>query len=459
MYLQLYLHIRSLIQDGVLQDGTKLPSIRALKQQLNISKTTIETAYHLLLEEGYAASKERSGLVVINPSHLLASNPAEMSASFTSEGCCTETRETDKKPLIDFSLLTVDGDSFPIRIWKSVAGEALSQNSPFIHQYGDPRGEYALRVSLAQYLQHSRGVVCTPEQVIVGNGISYSIQLLSKLLEGETSVGIEKAGIAQVREAFVQNGLHPIPISMQTRKQLEQECSVYNLRTLYVTPSHRPTGEPLPYGIRQEMLQWAADTRGYILEDDYDGELRLSGKPIPSLQGLDKKGVVIYMGTFSKVFTPAFRMNYMVLPPKLLNKMHTMDKMLSPPSRIDQWAMQLFISRGHWYRHLRRMRKVYRLKHHALVQLIKEVMPDSVQVEASGSGLHLELSISANCSAEELVELARNEGVLVYGSQDSSKSTCGGKAKVYAGFGGVTENEMKVGIHLLRKAWMPVLLK
>nr|WP_161601358.1 PLP-dependent aminotransferase family protein [Paenibacillus luteus] len=456
--MQLYLHIRSLIQEGILQDGMKLPSIRSLKQQLNISKTTIETAYHLLLEEGYVASKERSGLVVINPSVLLATNPATMSASLKSEEYSTEIMETDKKTLIDFSLLTVDGDSFPIRIWKSIAGEALSQNSQFIHQYGDPRGEYTLRTSLAQYLQHSRGVVCSPEQIVVGNGISYSIQLLSRLLEGETSVGIEKAGIAQVRQAFEQNGLHPIPVSMQTGKQLEEECSCHDLRTLYVTPSHRPTGEPLPYGIRQELLHWAAENKGYIIEDDYDGELRLSGKPIPSLQGLDKKGVVIYIGSFSKVFTPALRINYMVLPTKLLFKLQTLDKMLTPPSRIDQWAMQLFISRGHWYRHLRRMRKIYRLKHDALVQLIKDVMPDSVQVEASGSGLHLELSISANCSAEELIELARKEGVLVYGSQDLSGNTFGSKAKVYVGFGGVREKEMEIGLQLLRKAWMPVLL-
>src|SRR5690606_17306856 len=121
------------------------------------------------------------------------------------------------------------------------------------------------------------------------------------------------------------------------------------------------------------------------------GELRLYGKPIPSLQSLDQNGVVIYIGTFSKVFTPALRMNYMILPNPLLEKLLTLDHLLSPPSRIDQWAMQLFISRGHWYRHLRRIRRAYRLKQQALVQLLHQYMPSYVQVEGSKNGLHVEL--------------------------------------------------------------------
>lgn len=455
--MQLYKHIRALIQEGVLIDGMKLPSIRSLGRQLNISKTTIETAYHLLLEEGYVLSKERAGLIVVNPYLVRSSIHTDSFVHKKPETELDAKGQTWKEGYIDFSLLTIDGDSFPIRIWKSILGESLTLNSQSLHEYGDPQGEYPLRESLAQYLRNSRGVVCSPEQIVIGTGISYSIHLLSRLLGENFYIGIEKPGIAQVRQIFTQNRFQIVPFSIHNNGELEHEFTYNKIRLLYVTPSHRPTGEPLPYAIRQQMLQWAYKNRGYIIEDDYDGELRLSGKPIPSLQGLDKNGVVIYIGTFSKVFTPSLRMNYMILPLHLLEKLQSLDQVFSCPSRINQWAMQLFISRGHWYRHLRRMRKIYRLKHELLVQFIRIHMPVSVQVNSSGSGLHIELSITTNVSAEKLIELAKQEGVLVYGSQDAQLRLYRGNPKIYLGFGGIKEKEMELGVQLLRKAWSTVL--
>ncbi|WP_189017626.1 MocR-like pyridoxine biosynthesis transcription factor PdxR [Paenibacillus marchantiophytorum] len=453
--MQLYTYIRSLIQDGAIKDGEKLPSIRSLKGQLNISKTTIETAYHMLLEEGYVFSKQRSGLIVVNP---LLPQPANRSASLNEPtGSDLSRTQVDNKDHIDFNLLTVDGESFPIRIWKSIIGESLSNHCQFIHQYGESHGEYSLRESISTYLRNSRGVTCSPEQIVIGSGISYSVQLLSRLIGERSFIGIEKHGIAQVRQVFSQNNFHLIPISMHDDQHFENVLTKNKINILYVTPSHRPTGSPLPFGKRQEMLQWAYKNNGYIIEDDYDGELRLSGKPVPSLQGLDKNGVVIYIGTFSKVFTPALRLNYMILPPSLLEKLQNLDYILSGPSRIDQWAMQLFISRGHWYRHLRRMRKLYRIKHDFLVQLLHRHLPASVRVEFSGSGLHIELSITTKISTEKLIELARNEGVLVYGGQDAQTHSDQNEAKIYLGFGGIKEKDMERGVLLLKKAWSEVL--
>ncbi|NOU67787.1 aminotransferase class I/II-fold pyridoxal phosphate-dependent enzyme [Paenibacillus sp. LMG 31461] len=452
--MQLYTYIRSLIQDGAIQDGAKLPSIRSLKRQLNISKTTIETAYHMLLEEGYVFSKQRSGLIVVNP-HLLQS--PNQSSSIKQADTVPSLTQVGIEDLIDFSLLTVDGDSFPIRIWKSIMGESLSMNCQFIHEYGESQGEYSLRESISIYLRNSRGVTCSPEQIVIGSGISYSVQLLSRLIGERSLIGIEKHGIAQVRQVFSQNNFHLIPISIYDDELFEKEIKENKINVLYVTPSHRPMGSPMPFANRQQMLQWAIKNNGYIIEDDYDGELRLTGKPVPSLQGLDKDGVVIYIGTFSKVFTPAIRLNYMVLPQSLLEKLQSLDTILSGPSRIDQWAMQLFISRGHWYRHLRRMRKIYRLKHDFLVQLLQRHMPGTVRVEFSGSGLHLEMTIRTKLSTEKLIELARNEGVVVYGSQDALLHTDQGEVKIYLGFGGIQERDMERGILLLKKAWSEAL--
>ncbi|MBO9596984.1 MAG: PLP-dependent aminotransferase family protein [Cohnella sp.] len=446
LYAQVYKHIRTLIQEGALAGGTKLPSVRSLKQQLNISKTTVETAYQMLLEEGYAYSKNRSGLIVVNPGP--ANPPRQRSAlavrienqALTAEGT-----------FIDFSLLTIDGDSFPLRQWKSVMGEALSLHADSVHQYGDARGEYELRESVARYLRNSRGVACAPDQIIIGTGFSYSIQLLSRLFGDRVNVGIEEHGIAQVRSYFTDHRFPIVPYSLEGDVRWGDD-----FRILYATPSHRPTGDPMSYLQRQQLLQWAYANQGYIIEDDYDGELRLSGNPIPSLQGMDKHGAVIYIGTFSKMFTPSLRLNYMVLPPELLGRLQSLEHMLSAPSRMDQWAMELFISRGHWYRHIRRMRRIYRIKLEALIRLIRSYMPDTARIGSSGSGLHIELSLTTEANADTLIAMAREEGVLVYGSPDPHIRSIGGNPKIYLGFGGVAESDMLLGVQALRRAWSAV---
>lgn len=450
LYMQVYRHIRGLIQEGALTGGTKLPSVRALKQQLNISKTTVETAYQMLAEEGYVYSKDRSGLIVINPQNAKPDLTQRRSSSGTTAIVEDKIRQAEEA-LIDFSLLTIDGDAFPLRQWKSIMGEALSRHSLSIHSYGDPYGEYELRESLAQYLRNSRGVACSPSQIIMGTGISYSLQLLTRLLGDNVNVGIEEYGIAQVRQYFTDHRFNIVPYTLDNDEQWGDA-----FRILYATPSHRPTGDPMPYSQRQRMLQWAYANQGYIIEDDYDGELRLSGNPIPSLQGMDKHGAVIYIGTFSKMFTPSLRLNYMVLPPELLAKLQSLEHTLSAPSRMDQWAMRLFISRGHWFRHIRRMRKIYRLKLAVLTQLIRSYMPDSVQIRSSGSGLHIELSVKCEASAETLIDLAREEGVLVYGSPDEQVRLGCGDPKIYLGFGGVSESDMQLGVAALKRAWSAV---
>ncbi|QHT62509.1 PLP-dependent aminotransferase family protein [Paenibacillus lycopersici] len=460
LYRQLYSQIRTRIQDGVLKDGTKLPSIRSLGRQLGMSKTTIETAYHMLLEEGFVIGKERAGMIVVNPGagRLKTAvpdarqEPAGESDAAAQAGGSGQGRAVRARP-IDFSLLTIDGDAFPVRLWKSVVGESIAIHADSLHDYGDPQGEYAFRESLAHYLQQSRGVRCSPEQIVVGTGISSSLQLLARLLGERLAIGIEHPGIAQVGRIFRQNRLRLLPFAIPEGGGLAQELARHRIQALYVTPSHRPTGEPLPYAVRQQMLQWAYAHRSYIIEDDYDGELRLSGKPIPSLQGLDTGGAVIYLGSFSKVFTPALRMNYMVLPPRLAEGLHAIDPVFACPSRMNQWAMQLFMSRGHWYRHLRRMRKRYRVKRETLVELLRRHLPEAVRVGGSGSGLHLELSVSASAGAGRLIELARQAGVLVYGSQDEPARLDGGSPKIYLGFGGVKEEDMERGVRLLAEAW------
>lgn len=458
LYIQLYKRIKTLILDGIVQSGTKLPSVRALCKQLGVSKTTVETAYQMLLEEGYAASKPRSGLYVIQHEYGTR-KPARLTIQRSLLSSRENKRsEEQQAPMIDFSLLTVDGESFPIRQWRSTIAESLAMNSSSIHEYGDPRGEYGLREQLARYLTNSRGAVCTADQVVVGTGISNSIHILSRLLGEGASVGVEEYGIAQVKSIFEQHRFKLVPISGNgSHKDLSlAQLEHIPVQALYMTPSHRPAGSPLPYKTRQLLLQWAHADNRYIIEDDYDGEFRYYGKTIPSLQGMDRNDSVIYWGTFSKSFTPALRMSYMVLPIELMEKLNGLTQILTCPSRIDQWAMELFIEKGHWYRHIRKMRLVYRRKLERIIRCVERYMPGRAEVTSDHAGLHIELTLQASYGAEKLIELAADAGVCVYGLQ--SPSLCGHneKPKIYLGFGGINDSDMERGIQLLSEAWSRV---
>jgi GntR family transcriptional regulator/MocR family aminotransferase len=447
IYMQLYKQIRELILNGVLSDGMKLPSVRSLQEQLRISKTTIESAYHQLLAEGYITSKPRSGFVVVHSHARLQSKATLLVPQVVSQFV---------QDVVDFNLLDVDRETFPSASWRSALTETMALYRDTLHQYGDPKGEYALRKMIAEYVRSSRGVYCSPEEIIIGTGISYSLFLLSRLIEQPATVAFEEASIAQVGSNFTQNGFSVASFQFYNQSLNITDLESKNVQVLYVTPSHRPSSQPLTFSMRQQLLDWAITNHAYIIEDDYDGEFRYGGKTIPALQGLDPTGVVIYIGTFSKAFTPALRMNYMVLPFPLVEKLQPIQSVLSCPSRMDQLAMKLFMERGHWYRHIKRIRRRYRKKYELLTQLIKQHLSPGVQFEEDNAGLHIELKVRAERDEETLINLALAEGVRVYGPQMLEQSSNRGYAKIYLGFGGVPMEDMERGILRLQRAWSGV---
>lgn len=286
-------------------------------------------------------------------------------------------------------------------------------------KYGDPQGEPGLRAELADYLRNSRGVICSPDQVIVGSGMAYSIGILAKLLTGK-HVAVEEPGYHLVRDQFIWNEWETYSIPVGDRGISIDELTKGSYQAVYVTPSHQfPTGSIMPYTEREHLLQWAEAADAYIIEDDYDGEFRYLGKPIPSLQGLVKHGRVIYIGTFSKTLTPSLRMNYMVLPASIMNLLAELphEALLFAPSRMDQWAMERFINEGHWYRHLRRVRNAYREKHQHLIEMIRRHLGEYVLITGQNAGLHIQLTILQHHSSGELVRLAAEAGVMVYDFQ------------------------------------------
>ncbi|MFC5702598.1 PLP-dependent aminotransferase family protein [Cohnella faecalis] len=454
-YMQLYTQIRDQIRSGGVPYGSRLPSVRSLRLQMNISKSTIETAYQILLTEGYAVSKPRSGLYVANPLGVKPYRPSKDSGSAPGEHPHSPPSPTSEPFSIDFRPSAIDEHSFPVRIWRKMLHDALDRSPDKICKYGDPQGEHSFRSVLAEYLRNSRGVVCTPEQIVIGTGIRYCIGVLSKLLTGIGPVAFEEPGYAPVREHLISNGFQIAPIPVVDQGISVEELDNSPAQAVYVTPSHQfPTGRVIPYPERELLLQWARKRNAYIIEDDYDGEFRYFVKPIPSLQGLDRDGRVIYVGTFSKAFTPALRMNYMVLPLELVDKMKNVQYLLDGPSRIDQWAMESFMEQGHWYRHIRRMRKIYGKRHHRFIETIRAHFGDRVQITGHNAGLHIQLTVKTRQPSEALVRLAAEEGVRVYDLPEMwMKPHRSEHPQIYLGFGGMDENGIDKGARLLRKAW------
>ncbi|MFF2886061.1 PLP-dependent aminotransferase family protein [Paenibacillus sp. NPDC057967] len=459
-YMQLYSQLRNHIRSGIIPNGTKLPSVRSLQAQLNCSKTPIETAYQMLAMEGYVMSKPRSGLYAVSPNDTAKVNSTHKQGSLMQPVSSSPLRDTPA-PLhpidIDFDPAAVDRDVFPVRVWKKVLHETLEGSPDSYCGYGDLQGEYGLRVVLAEYVGQARGVECTPDQIVVSVGIASSIRMITALLDGIRSVAMEEPGFRRVREQFLHEGLQVVPVSVGEKGIMVDEVRRSGAEAVYVTPSHQfPTGCVMPYAERERLLDWANATGSYIIEDDYDGEFRYQGKPIPSLQSLDRHGRVIYIGTFSKAFTPALRMNYMVLPRSLLSRLTSISHLLMIPSTIDQLAMKAFIEQGHWYRHIRRMRNVYRRKHHRLIELLEDAFGDRIRITGHSAGLHLQVEMRTVCSASELMELAAQAGVRVYDFQQLWMTEGGREGKhpnVYFGFAGISEADMEEGMKRLQEAW------
>lgn len=459
LYRQIYQYFREEIQAGRLQSGSRLPSVRRLAQHMNISKTTVELAYQQLLAEGYIESRERSGFYVVEVDSVL-----EEEHFFPEESQVAPAAPVTESFRYDFHMARIDLDTFPFAIWRKFSNQVMRPESKELLLNGDRQGELGLRIQIARYLLQSRGVTCTPEQIVIVAGTQLSILLISQLIgmDGK-AVAIEEPGYQDVRNTFMQFGFQVKPIPLEQDGLDVEALKQSDARVVYVTPSHQETlGMVMPYAKRMKLLQWAEETNGLILEDDYDGEFRYRGKPIPSLQSLDKRGNVIYLGTFSKSLLPAIRLSYMVLPPALAERYRTggYSTIDQTVSRLHQKTLELFMESGEWERHIRKMRVIYQKKHDAILQALKASFQDHTTVKGHGAGLSITMELHSPKSAEELVEIAKAAGILVYSTDRKWMNPPAGLPPTFQlGFGGLAIEEIHQGIKLLAQVWAPYFSK
>ena len=449
IYIQIYNYMKKEILQGRIKVGSRLPSHRNLSLQLNVSRNTVEYAYQQLIAEGYVESKHRRGLFV-------ASIDYDMIRTANNKNIGNRKQSIQENFRFDFSHGSIDTSSFPLSNWKKMTNNCLLEYEKELFTKEDPQGEWQLRSEISRYLYQARGVQSTPEQIIIGAGTQPLLWLLLQLLGYENSYAMENPGFHRVRAIMQSCGLHIQPISLDEKGIHISSLYESGATVAYVTPSHQfPFGMIMPLSRRMELLKWANDNNGYIIEDDYDGEFRYIGKPIPSLQGLDTNGRVIYMGTFSKSFLPSFRMSYMVLPQTLLaNYEHDGTIFKQTVSKIQQLTFATFMKEGYWERHLNRLRTVYKKKHHLFIQTIQQEMGSSVDIIGSQSGLHIVLHVHNRMNEQELINKAAEQSVKVYPlSPYDMVNNLQVESYVLMGFGGISITDIPCAVQLLKKAW------
>ena len=453
LYQQIYEHIRQEIREGKLLAGERLPSTRSLAEYLQVARSTVDYAYDQLLSEGYIEAKPYKGYFVCRLEGIFTMEQQEMTEP---EVVRPDSQEDGTQVQVDFSPYGIDMTGFPFGVWKRITKNILNDSNSELFAQGEPQGDYDLRMTISRYLHSSRGVNCRPEQIIVGAGNDYLLLLLEKILGRHVGIAMENPTYKRAYRIFQSFAYRIYTVDMDDKGMRADKLLELPVRAAYVMPSHQyPTGAVMTIGRRAELLRWAEkEPDRYLIEDDYDSEFRYRGKPIPSLQSSDKRGKVIYIGTFSKAIAPAIRVSYMVLPESLLEVYRRDCSFYScTVSRIDQRILNEFIRDGYFERHLNKMRMHYRAKHDLLLAEL-EPFKKAFTISGEDAGLHLLLTAKGDVTEAQLLSAATEAGVKVYGMSENMVETDAPKATILLGFGSVSEPEMKEGLHRLQKAWL-----
>lgn len=401
LYEYLYHQIRRDILEGTLPANTRLPSKRALAEHLRVSVITVEGAYQQLEAEGYLYSRPRQGFFV---------SPLERPPVPAAPGAILPEQEEPAWQL-DLARNRPDPAGFPTAAWARLTRQVLSEGSfltPAPHQ-----GLYALRQAIADDLRDFKGMAAAPEQIVVGAGAEYLYLLLAQLLEGRV-FALEDPGYLKIRQVYSRCGIQCLPVRLDQQGMDPKALRASGAGVAHISPAHHyPTGLVTPIGRRQALLRWAEETDGIIIEDDYDSELRFTGRPIPTLQSIDTSGRVIYVNTFSQTISPSIRVGFMVLPPALLERYRReLGFYASTVPVLDQHVLARFLSSGRYEQHLSRMRKEYRLRRSAVISAFQaSSFAHRISISEQGAGLHFLLKLDTRQSDEELRARAESRGV------------------------------------------------
>ncbi|MGO8948836.1 MAG: PLP-dependent aminotransferase family protein [Ktedonobacterales bacterium] len=414
LYKQLYQRLRKAILSEQLEAGARLPSTRTLASELGVSRNTTAMAYQQLLLEGFIESRVGDGTrvarlaVMPTPQRRGAQDEPRppgteaATAGFSRRGALlwqtpylNDSDEIDSPARLSaFRAGQPDLDQFPYELWARLVARRARKSLRTAAGYQGAPGYYPLREAIAARIGITRGVYCSPEQVIVTAGSQGALDLAARvLLDPGDPAWIEDPGYLGARGALLGAGakLVPVPVDLEgmdveTGRQISREAKLAS-----VTPSHQfPTGVTMSLRRRLTLLDWARDVGAWILEDDYDSEYRFSGRPLEALQGLDHSGRVLYIGTFSKVLFPALRLGYLIVPAKMVEGFLAARRFIDVHvPLLEQMALSDFLAEGHFARHLRRMRRLYVERRETLIDELQRTLGDILDIAVPEAGMHL----------------------------------------------------------------------
>jgi len=394
--------LREAVRTGRLVPGLLLPSSRALAADLGIARNTVADAYGQLVAEGWLTAERGSGTRVADRA------AAVQAATATAV-------QPSGRPRYDLRPGSPDTSAFPRQAWLAAARRALTAAPAEALGYSDPRGRPELRQALAGYLARARGVQVTPDRIVVCAGFTQGLGLLCQTLRnrGATTLAVEALGLAAHRDVAAASGLTIATVPVDSHGAVVSQLG--NAGAVLLTPAHQfPTGAALAPQRRSHVVDWAADSGGLVIEDDYDGEFRYDRQPVGALQAL-APGHVVYGGTASKSLAPGLGLGWLVVPAKLVDDVIAVKARTDRgTSGIDQVTLAEFISSGGYDRQVRRTRLAYRRRRDRLVAALREHSP-ALPVSGITAGLHLLLQLPAGQTEQGIIARAAARGLALEG--------------------------------------------
>ncbi|TAL79089.1 MAG: PLP-dependent aminotransferase family protein [Burkholderiaceae bacterium] len=413
IYRQIYIRLQSAIAEGLLKPGDRITSARVLAKELGLARGTVVAAYDLLASEGYTQSRGQAGTIV-TPG-LLLPLPSTARPAPTTANQYDDSNLYSAKAL-PFQMGLPALDAFPRKTWTRLGARHLRAMQPADMDYPFPLGLYALRNAIAAYLQVARGISCTSHQVIITSGYHDTLQLVVRaLLEPADRVWVEDPGYPTTSLLLSRMGIKLVPVPVDDDGLVVSRGlqTAADARMAVVTPAHQcPLCLSLSLPRRMALLDWAARSNAWVVEDDYDGEYRYTGRPLPALKSLDRHGRVLYAGTFSKVMYPGLRLAYLVVPDSQVERFAQARKM-SPAGipEIGQAVLASFINNGHFTRHIHRMRNLYAQRREATAAGLAQALGKHMFIQPQPGGMHLVLRLVDDGSDKELAARMREHGM------------------------------------------------
>ncbi|MGN2242340.1 PLP-dependent aminotransferase family protein [Frateuria sp. GZRR33] len=466
IYRQLSEWFRRAIVEGQLQPGQRVPSTRALAGELKVSRLPVLSAYEQLHAEGYLETFTGAGTCVAAAIPLgrpdkprrsrgspvsAAPSPGRRIAARAAAMAGPEQTWLDSQGALRVGLPALD--AFPHQAWARLLSRHARGVDAESLVYGDPLGYLPLREAVADYLRTVRAVRADASQVMITTGAQHGVQVCTHvLLDDGDSAWMEEPGYPGAHQALAAVGAKAVlvPVDEDGLDVAEGIRRGPDARIVYLTPSHQfPLGVTMSASRRMQLLQWAAREGRWIVEDDYDSEYRFGGKPVPSLQGLDADGRVIYVGTFSKVMFPALRLGWLVVPKDLVPAFRAArDALDTCSAMLPQRAMTDFIREGHFARHIRRMRTLYAARRAALLASIERHLPGRLQVVGAEAGMQLAALLPPGVDDIALSRAAAREGVSVRPLSPCWRGP-GARHGPILGYGGTDAHAIDEGIRRL----------